>query len=295
HDAARSPGGSSGGSAAALALGMVPAEYGSDIGGSIRVPSHFSGVWGHKTTWGVVSSAGQEPPGSDGHDIALGVVGPLARSGEDLALLLEVTLDHPLAQRGNPLAECRFLHLEEHPLCPADDAVKTAIAAAVDALEAAGATVDRRSGWLPDLMEQHAAYMPMLQIAMVKGAPGPDGQVASAARWFELCDAQARNQRAWAALFEDYDFVLAPIAAVPAFAHDERPLMERTLTVNGAEAPAANAVLAYAGLATFPGLPATALPVGSAGHLPVGMQVIGDRYRDPDCIAAATAIGALLG
>ena len=294
HDPARSPGGSSGGSAAALALGMVPAEYGSDIGGSIRVPSHFSGVWGHKTTWGVVSSEGQQPPGIDGHDVALGVVGPLARSGEDLAALLDVTLDHPLASRAKPLAECRFLHLEDHPLCPADGEVKAAIAGAVEALEGAGATVDRRSDWLPDLLAQHASYMPMLQIAMAGGAPGPDGQVASAARWFDLCNEQARNQRAWAALFGEYDFVLAPIAAVPAFAHDERPLMERSLTVDGAPFPAANAVLAYAGLATFPGLPATALPVGSAGHLPVGMQVIGDRYRDRDCIAAATAIGALL-
>ena len=96
HDPERTPGGSSGGSAAALALGMVPAEYGSDIGGSIRVPAHFSGVWGHKTTWGVVSSRGQEFPGSDGREIELGVVGPLARNGEDLALLFEVTADRSL-------------------------------------------------------------------------------------------------------------------------------------------------------------------------------------------------------
>jgi amidase len=294
HDPTRSPGGSSGGSAAALALGMVPAEFGSDIGGSIRVPSHFSGVWGHKTTWGVVSSAGQHPPGSDGHDPALGVVGPLARTGEDLALLLEVTLDHPLASRAKPLRECRFLHLEDHPLCPAEGGVKAAIEAAVVAMEGAGATVDRRSDRLPDLIAQHASYLPMLQIAMAQGGPGPDGQVASAARWFELCDEQARSQRAWAALFCEYDFVLAPIAAVPAFAHDERPIAQRTLDVDGAPFPAANAVLAYAGLATFPGLPATALPVGSAGHLPVGLQVIGSRYRDRDCIATATAIGALL-
>jgi len=107
HDSTRTPGGSSGGSAAALAAGMVPAEYGSDIGGSIRVPAHFSGVWGHKTTWGVVSSKGQEVPGTDGHEKALGVVGPLARNGEDLALLLDVTLNAPLSRTAKPVGEAR--------------------------------------------------------------------------------------------------------------------------------------------------------------------------------------------
>lgn len=293
HDATRSPGGSSGGAAAALALGMIPAEFGSDIGGSIRIPAHFSGVWGHKPTWGVISSEGQLFPGVDGHDIALAVVGPLARGGEDLAALLEVTLDRPLSAAPKPLAECRFLYVADHPLVPCDDAVRAEIEAAVAAIEASGATVERASELLPDLAAQHAHYMPMLNIALFMGAPGPEGQVASAAQWFKLCDAQARFQRAWRDLFAHYDFVLAPPAALPAFPHDERPLPERLWTINGAEYPA-DAVLAYAGIATFPGLPATVLPVGAAGHLPVGLQVIGDRFADRDCIAVATAIGALL-
>ncbi|WP_292963019.1 amidase family protein [Novosphingobium sp. UBA1939] len=293
HDAGRTPGGSSGGAAAALATGMVPAEYGSDIGGSIRVPSHFSGVWGHKTTWGVVTSQGQEFPGTDGHDIALGVVGPMARNGEDLALLLDVTLDRPLVRRECAIGGARFLYLEDHPLCPVDDAVRAPIEAVVEALEAAGAAVDRRSALLPDMAEQHDTYMRMLQIALFKGAPGPQGQVASAADWFALCDAQARNQRAWAALFNSYDFVLMAPSAVPAFRHDDTPMPQRTLLVNGA-AVSVDAVLAYAGTATFPGLPATVLPVGAAGHLPVGMQVIGPSHADRGCIAMAIAIGQLL-
>ena len=133
----------------------------------------------------------------------------------------------------------------------------------------------------------------MLQIAMSRGAPGPEGQVATAAQWFDLLDAQAREQRAWAALFAEYDFVLAPPAALPAFLHDEREMRDRSWTVDDTDL-GPEAVLAYAGLATFPGLCSTVLPVGSAGHLPVGMQVIGDRFRDNDTIAAATAIGALL-
>jgi len=293
HDATRTPGGSSGGSAAALASGMVPAEYGSDIGGSIRVPAHFSGVWGHKTTWGVVTSKGQEFPGTDGHEIALGVVGPLARNGEDLAALLDVTLNGPLALEDKPLAETRFFHLEAHPLCPVDEPVRAAIEAAVEAIETAGARVDRRSDLLPDLAALHADYMRMLQIAMVRGAAGPDGQVASAAQWFDLLDAQHRAQRDWAALFAEYDFVLAPPAAFAAFPHDERAMPQRQWEIGGAVC-GPEAVLAYAGMAVFAELPATCLPVGAAGHLPVGMQVIGNRFRDRDCIATATAIGALL-
>lgn len=293
HDQTRSPGGSSGGAAAALASGMVAAEYGSDIGGSIRIPAHFSGVWGHKTTYGVVSSDGQLFPETDGHDIALAVVGPLARSGADLAMLLDLTLDLPLPKSGEQLDQCRFLYIDRHPLCEVDDAVREPIEAAVDAIGGAGSMISQDPGSLPDLARAHGDYMRMLGIAMAMGGPGPDGQVASAADWFALLDAQARLQREWRALFDRYDFVLAPPAAIPAFKHDLTPIFDRRFPLNGGEA-SHEAVLAYAGLATFPGLPSTVLPVGAAGHLPVGMQVIGPRYADRDCVATAIAIGKLL-
>lgn len=294
HDPARSPGGSSGGGAAALATGMVAAEYGSDIGGSIRVPAHFSGVWGHKTTWGVVSADGHHLPGTDGHPRALSVVGPLARSGEDLALLLDLTLDIPLPRRPKPLDQCRFLHLPRLPMVDADESVAAPIAAAAEVLRKAGAQVVESMDGLPDLGAAHRHYVKMLQIAMSGGAPGPNGQVASAADWFALLDAQARLKRQWSAVFESIDFVLAPPAATAAFPHDELPMNQRRVPVNGGVA-GAEAVLGYAGLATFPELPSTVLPVGAAGHLPTGMQVIGPRHADRDCIAVATQIGALLG
>lgn len=293
HDPARSPGGSSGGAAAALASGMVAAEFGSDIGGSIRVPAHFSGVWGHKTTWGAVSAEGQDFPEMDGHDIALGVVGPLARNGEDLALLLDLTLDIPLPKAGKPLSECRFLYLDQHPLVGVDDGVREAIEAAIEAIGGTGATVRQDGALLPDLARAHGEYIRMLGIAMAMGGPAPDGTTASAAQWFELLDAQARLQREWRRVFEQYDFVLAPPAAIPAFTHDQTPMMERRFALNHGTA-GHEAVLAYAGLATFPGLPSTVLPVGAAGHLPVGMQVMGARFADRDCVAVATRIGALL-
>lgn len=293
HDPARSPGGSSGGSAAALATGMIAAEYGSDIGGSVRIPAHFSGVWGHKTTWGAVTLEGQDPPGTGGHELALGVVGPLARNGEDLALLLELTLDRPLPRRVRPLEQCRFLYLDRHPLVDVDDAVRAPIKAAVSAIGAAGAAISHDTSVLPDLVTAHHDYLKMLQIAMAMGAPGPLGQVASAADWFALLEAQAAVQRQWRTVFQQVDFVLFAPCAVPAFPHDDTPMGQRTITVNGAAVPV-DAVLAFAGLVTFPGLPSTVLPIGAAGHLPVGMQVIGPRFADHDTIAAATAIGALL-
>lgn len=293
HDHSRSPGGSSGGAAAALASGMVAAEYGSDIGGSIRIPAHFSGVWGHKTTWGAVSGDGQNYPETDGHEIALGVVGPLARNAEDLALLLDLTLDLPLPRADKGIDQCRFLYLDRHPLCEVDDSVRAPIEAAVEAIAAAGGTISHDRSALPDLATSQGDYLRMLGIAMAMGAPGPDGKIATAADWFALLDAQTRLQREWARPFEGYDFVLAPPAAIPAFAHDLTLMQHRKFALNGGTA-GSEAVLAYAGMVTFPALPATVLPVGSAGHLPVGMQVIGPRFADRDCVAMAGRIGRLL-
>ena len=92
YDLSRTPGGSSGGGAAAVASGMVPLEYGSDIGGSIRVPAHFCGVFGHKPTFELIPTAGHSPPPFDGPSapVEFGVVGPLARTASDLALALGV-------------------------------------------------------------------------------------------------------------------------------------------------------------------------------------------------------------
>lgn len=296
HDHERVAGGSSGGGAAAVASGMVPCEYGSDIGSSIRNPAHFNGVWGHKTSFGLVSRRGHTHPlaaGKDVHDGPLSVVGPIARDGEDLALLLGVTADLPLVPRPRALGEMRFLALLDHPVSEIDAAVRAPIEAALAAIEAAGARVDRASELVPDLAAQHGDYMRMLSIAMARGRPGPDGKAMALADWFLLLDAQARNAYGWAALFEHYDFVLAPPLAFLAFAHDQTPMRERRITINGRDSAFAD-TLAWAGLATFPNLPSTVLPVGESGGLPCGMQVIGPRWGDFDCIAAAGLIGTVL-
>ncbi len=296
HDMGRSAGGSSGGSAAAVASGMVPVEYGTDIGGSVRVPAHFNGVWGHKTSWGLISKQGHDHPmaaGKDMHDGVLSIAGPLARNAADLALMLELTATLPLRRREKPLDQMRFLLLADHPSSPIDDAVRGPIEAAAAALRSAGIAVDAAADDMPDLEGDQAAYLKMLNIAMARGAPGPDGSRASATDWFDLLDAQARCELAWARLFEAYDFVLAPPANILAFPHRDEQVFQGKVTINGQERDAAEG-LAWAGIATFPNLPATVLPVGATDGLPCGMQVIGPRWSDFDCIAAAEAIGALL-
>jgi amidase len=300
HDHDRSPGGSSGGSAAAVASGMVPIEYGTDIGGSVRVPAHFCGVWGHKTSWGLVPKHGHDHPlmaGKDAHDGALSIAGPLARNADDIEIVLRLTAEFPLFERKKPLKECRVLALLDHPDSPLDNSVRGPIEAALAALESAGVHIDHSSDLVPDLAAQQADYLRMLNIAMARGMPTPDGKRATATDWFDLLDSQARNELAWEQVFEAYDFVLAPPAPVLAVPHRGEAVFRGDLDING-EAHPASGGLAWAGLATFPNLPATVLPIGSASYLdstlPCGLQVMGGRWRDLDCIAAARDIDRIV-
>lgn len=304
-DRARSPGGSSGGSAAALAAGLVPLEFGSDIGGSIRIPAGFCGVYGHKPSYGVVPLRGHTPPGVDGIDIAVAVVGPMARAASDLDLALGVMagpegldaagyrLDLP-PPRHDRLADFRVLILDQHPLAATDDEISGAINALADRLEGRGVRVDRHSALLPDLAEAHGVYGMILNTAMTLGQPG--ARSPSAHEWLGLLDAQLQIRRAWAELFKGFDVIIAPTLGTLAFPHDDSPDMgARRLLINGEQTPYFNQ-LAWSGIATLGHLPATAAPIGlSQGGLPIGAQIIGPYLEDRTTIAFAGLLERAFG
>ena len=304
YDLTRSPGGSSGGAAAALASGMVPLEFGSDIGGSIRVPAAFCGVFGHKPSFGVIPSRGHAPPGADGAEIPLAVVGPLARSAADLALAMDVLagpdpeqarawrLDLP-QPRHQGLGDYRVLILTAHPLAAVDDEIVAALDAFGGRLAAAGASVAYKSAALPDLVATQQTYMTLLGAltSSPEAANAPDATKAGA--YIMALHAQAAIRRQWAALFETVDVVVAPCFGSGAFSHMGPD--EASFTINGRPEPRFGQ-LAWAGLATVTNLPATAMPIGRfANGLPIGAQVIGPYLEDRTTIAFAGLVERELG
>ena len=287
-DPVRTCGGSSGGAAAALASGMVPLEIGSDIGGSIRVPAHFCGVWGHKSSYGALSIAGQTMPRTDGAPLAMSVIGPMARDAADLHAALDVLADLPLppARKTDPRA-LSLLVLADHPIAPVDMATRAALDLVAERFAAAGAQVARTSELLPDQTQQFPAYIRLLLTALARGRPSIDGVAATLPDWLAMLDDQARNTRAWRRLFERFDAVIAPAFGTTAFPHSDVEGALRRLSIDGADT-AFGVQFAFPGLATYPGLPATAAPItADAAGLPIGVQVITDVHQDHQAIAIA--------
>jgi amidase len=321
-DATRTPGGSSGGAAAALAARVTALEIGSDIGGSLRVPANFCGVFSHKPTWGLVSQRGHVPPHPGSHaERDLNVIGPMARSARDLRLLLAVIENGPLAPKAPPadLSETRIGLWLDDPNCPLDPQVRAVLEAFADELRAAGATVepidspvDMRAllhayqtllgGVLgEDMPEKTLRGMelmrPFARRALARGA-GPFSTAAMAMaytarhrEWMAADAVRARLRHEIAGRFDTWHAILAPIAPVPAFPHDHRPFTRRTLKLSDGTTIPYAAMLTWIGLATALHLPATAVPAGrTAAGLPVGAQLIGPLGGDARTLAIAQAI-----
>jgi amidase len=252
-------------------------------------------VWGHKPTYGVIPAEGHSFPGTDASRVSLGVMGPMARDPDDLAMLLDVLVDFqlPRAERRDP-GGFSILLLHEHPAARATAEMKRTVELLGQAFERAGAEVERTLDPFPDLAAQHSNYIKMLLTALSRGAPAPNGRAMSLADWFALQDKQAHCIRAWRKLFRGYDAVIAPVFGTTAFAHDDTPANGRLLTIDGEVTPFGEQ-FAYAGLATFPNLPATSVPIATgADGMPIGLQVICDLYQDHKAIEIARAANTLM-
>ena len=268
-DLERTPGGSSGGSAAALAAGMTPLELGSDIGGSIRVPAHFCGLYGHKPSYNIISEVGHmpPPPGSILTGNGLSVAGPLARSPEDLEIALDVLVAAqeqdsqawkvklPKA-RTKKIKELKIAVWPDEPYAEADDEITSLIKDTAEDLRHAGAKVETVD--LPISFEEiDKIYSLLLNPLMLAGSPketfetlaklneslDPNdvselakvarGSVLKHADWV-LVNAIRQNMRQkWREFFNKFDVILCPTCITPAFKHNHNPVHERKLTING--------------------------------------------------------------
>ena len=304
-DLSRTCGGSSGGSGAALAAGFTPLELGSDLGGSVRIPANFNGVFGHKPTFGLVSRYGHIPPmpGRVSPDamltVPLFVVGPLARSADDLALALEILIKPAPADKSARRAELlpprrqRFKDYrvavwfkEMDPNAEIDADVLAALQIAVEKLRNAGLEVDEEARPDIKLWESLRIWTNIRDDMMAGRLPLWDGHV----------EKQKKQQALWSAFFERYDVLLAPVTPSAAFPHDHsKPMSTRRLTVNGRSKSYWNN-LSWTIMAIVSGLPATVAPVGiSESGLPVGVQIISDRYEDRTTIDFARGLSELIG
>jgi amidase len=306
-DTTRTPGGSTGGAAAALAAGMTFLEYGSDLVGSIRIPASFCGVYGLKPSAEIVPLTGFQPPGppvGPSEMTYMSAVGPLGRSAGDLRAALTVTAgpEGPAANAYSwALAPPRHVRLEDfrvgfvldHERAPVSSEVSTLLADAVEALSRAGATVVE--GWPEgaDAVQQYESFGYHVRLFFAFQEPGEDF-----AQLGELIEHEKRRmsaRAAWCNYFADTDVFLCPANFTPAFPHDSRPFEARTIRTPEGEWPYDNQAF-WVSHASLAGLPAVVAPVGrTAGGLPVGAQIIGPLFEDDTAITFAERLGDLVG
>jgi amidase len=325
-DLGRTPGGSSGGSAAALAAGFVALELGSDLSGSLRIPAHCCGVFAHKPSFGLVPARGFAPPGvpmlSISQDVDFGVVGPMARSVGDLALALDVLAGPDDAQalayklvlappRRARLSEHRVLVLDHHPMVPISNEVRSLLHRFAANLERAGCKLGYSNPLLPDLelsattfahllMSFFGADMPEAAYeglkAQVAAIPPSErtpeltelrGLVSSHRDWIGMDRVRLGITHQWRQLFQDWDVVLCPVLPTAALAHDHAEMNDRRIDIDGHSFPYKGQAV-WTSVASIAGLPATVMPIGlGASGLPVGVQIIGPYLEDSTTIEFA--------
>ena len=327
-DLTRTPGGSSGGAAAAIAAGLTGLEIGSDMGGSIRSPAHFCGIYGHKPTYGIVPIHGQQPPReielieySPEQDFT--VTGPLARSAADLDLVMDLVVRPPVFQREaikinlpaprkKALKDYRIGVWIEDPLYSPDKEVGNSLEKLVSGLIKKGANIKEKK---PDidfnrsvevfyqLMHlTNVVYMPEEEFSSLRDLVGQriddwHARVSTKTHreWQLLHWERLIIRQKWADYFKEYDVLLCPAVRIAAFPHDHSMdfgSLQRVSTKSGdQEATHADVITPWAALANLPYLPATVAPIGlTSDGLPVGVQIIGPYMEDRTTIHFAELI-----
>jgi amidase len=324
-DVKRTPGGSSGGTAAALAAGLGYLSIGSDIGGSIRVPAHFCGIYGHKPTLDLVSMTGHSPGGGrsfPGFSTLLAVGGPLARSADDLLAAVRI-LGGPAdysakawkwelpASRHDNLRDFRVGYVLDDPYCRVTTETKAALEKAVQSLDKAGAKL--KPGWPPGFKVEDLYQNYMFHLdAFLYSVQGPEAREAArkaaaesgkpVAGLASFADWQQQNFRRlgyraqWQAYFDETDVFLSPVAFTSAFAHDHsEPQSKRTIATAQGPRPYMDMVR-WIAPATLTGCPATAAPIGRGDSgLPIGLQIMGPFWEDGTPITFAKLLARDFG
>jgi amidase len=324
-DARRTAGGSTGGGAVAVAARLSPLELGSDIGGSVRNPAHYNGIFSLKPSEWRVPGRGHVPglPGQTRTIRYMGVFGPLARSVEDLETALRIIAapdGHEAEAAPVPLGsataakpgELRIAVIESNPLVEVSADTAAVVQQTVRLLTRAGAKVKRaapagldwQQGWddWADLFQyQVRALQPLTEREATLGYIGsPDPTARSVGRtarldlaeFFAVLDRRDTLMRQCETFLDDYDAWLMPVMPDAAFISQKQ---SAPLVIDGTPHPYFFAGTAYNFLANLSGQPSVVLPCGfSKGGLPIGLQLTGKRWGDARLLGVAKALEKLL-
>ena len=334
-DISKTPGGSSGGAAAALAAGLTGLEIGNDIGGSIRLPAHFCGIYGHKPSYKIVSRHGGKKPWKTNHsnypvDLDLAVSGPLARSAEDLKLAMDVIVAPPSYQRKAikiKLPDSRKLKLKEFrvglwiddSLYPPDNEVGNCLQNMVEKLTKAGVNLKdkkpdinlKQCHWLRGDLDtatlSHLQPPGYFEWAVVKAKLLKDDDQSGTARWAramtiyhrdwnKLNEERAIMRQKWEDYFQDIDVLLCPVARIAAHNHDHTKIGSRTIQFDNETLNYWDVVGPWNSLSLVSYLPSTVAPIGfTPSGLPVGVQIIGPYLEDYTSIQFAKLLERMNG